>query len=84
MLQQQNKFGQESGAAVNCVSEAAGLGEFPRAQVCRGGRQLLGLSAAATLVQLPPYGAVPWSGLPWNVLGGSRAVRKGSGLQSYG
>lgn len=38
--------------------QAAGLGEFPTALVCRGGRQLLGLSAAATLVQLPPCGAV--------------------------
>lgn len=35
-----------------------GLGGFPRALVCGGGRQLLGLSAAATLVQLSPYGAV--------------------------
>lgn len=58
LLQQQNKFGQASGAAVNCVSEAAGLGELPRALVCRGGRQLLGLRATAPPVQVPPYGAV--------------------------
>ena len=47
LLQQQKKLGQAAGAPVNCFSEAAGLGEFPRALVCTGEGQLLGLSAAA-------------------------------------
>lgn len=89
LLQQQNKFGQASGAAVNCVSEAQitlGWVSSPGTWFAEVGSSFLGS------VLLPPLCAVatlwwhchPQSGLPWNVLGGSSGVREGPGLQSYG
>lgn len=82
MLQQQNRLGQAAGAPLNCISEAAGLGESPRALVCTGEEQLLGLSAAAAHLQVPPYGAVSRLTLPpvaWAALGcaGSEQWSKG-------
>lgn len=64
MLQQPNRLGPAAGAPVNCISEAAGLGEFSRALVCPGEGQLLGLSAVAAHVWLPLYGAVSRLTLP--------------------
>lgn len=91
LLQQQNKFGEASGAAVNRVSEeqnTLGWVSSPGPWFAEVGGSSLGSVllpplCSCLLMGLCPY-SHPGSGLPWSVLGGSSGVREGSGLQSYG
>lgn len=91
LLQQQNKFGEASGAAVNRVSEAQntlGWVSSPGPWFAEVGGSSLGSVllpplCSCLLMGLCPY-SHPGSGLPWSVLGGSSGVRESSGLQSYG